>query len=83
MGIETLRVRLNFSETLIKEPLIFKASSLFKISPSILKADVQAEGWVLLDLSGAEYELEGALTWLKNQGVNIKSVRVLKEMYQW
>lgn len=83
MGIETLRIRLNFSETLIKEPLIFKASSLFKVSPSILKADVQEEGWVLLDLSGSEQELEGALTWLRNQGVNIKSVRVLEEVYQW
>mgnify|MGYP003653384668 CR=1 FL=1 len=64
MGLETVRIRLNFSKVLIKQPVIFKMAAIFKVSPSILKADVEEEGWVLLDLTGTVEEIEHALKWL-------------------
>ena len=63
MGLETVRIRLNFSKVLIKQPVIFKMAAIFKVSPSILKADVEEEGWVL--------------KWLTDKGVDVKSVRTV------
>ena len=72
MGIETVRLRLVFSEQLIKKPIIFEVTTLFEVVPNILKADIQAEGWVTLDLSGTPEEIEKALNWLYGQGVRIE-----------
>jgi|TARA_R110000744_G_scaffold47389_1_gene104331 ABC-type methionine transport system ATPase subunit len=77
MGLETVRIRLNFSKVLIKQPVIFKMAAIFKVSPSILKADVEEEGWVLLDLTGTVEEIEHALKWLTDKGVDVKSVRTV------
>lgn len=72
MGLETVRLRLVFSEQLIKKPIIFEVSTLFEVIPNILKADIQLEGWVILDLSGRPEEVEKALHWLYSQEVKIE-----------
>jgi|TARA_R110000824_G_scaffold92463_2_gene224315 ABC-type methionine transport system ATPase subunit len=72
VGLETRRLRLLFSEQLIKEPIIFQVSNLFDVIPNILKADIHEEGWVLLDLSGEPRELEKALLWLFYREVKIE-----------
>ena len=72
MGVETVRLRLVYSEQLIKKPILFEVATLFKVVPNILKADIQAEGWVILDLSGSPEEIEQALQWMYSQGVQIE-----------
>jgi hypothetical protein len=72
VGLETRRLRLLFSEHLIKEPIIFTVSNLFDVIPNILRADIQETGWVLLDLSGEPGELGKALQWLFCSGITIE-----------
>ena len=58
------RVRLTFEGTQITDPVIYQIGKDFKIVTNIRRAEVHAGvGWVILELDGAEAEIDLALAW--------------------
>ena len=71
----SFKIRLNFPEEKIKEPIIYKIGHEFKVITNIRKADVQEKtGWVELELTGEAAEIEKAVESLKVKGVKVEPI---------
>ena len=69
------RVRLTFPQNLIKEPVIFTMARQFNVVPNIRRARVtETVGEMVLELEGAEEDLEKGIQWLKEKGLEIELV---------
>jgi ABC-type methionine transport system ATPase subunit len=69
------RVRLTFPQNLIKEPVIFTMAQQFKVVPNIRRARVtETVGEMVLELEGAEEDLEKGMQWLRGKGLDIEFV---------
>ena len=69
------RVRLTFPQNLIKEPVIFTMAQQFNVVPNIRRARVtETVGEMVLELEGAEENLEKGIQWLKEKGLEIELV---------
>ncbi len=69
------RVKITFPEVLVDRPLVYNLSHMFKIETSIRRADVGAEtGWVILELIGAEDEIERGIQWAISEGVRVDPI---------
>ena len=69
----TKRIKLTFPQELIKEPLIFMMAKRFDIMPNIRRAKVtESVGEVVLELEGAEKDLEGGIAYLRERGVKVE-----------
>lgn len=68
-----IRARLVFPEQLVREPIIARLARRFEVEPSIRRASIdERSGWMLCELAGAAAEVEGALAWLAEQGVEVE-----------
>ncbi len=66
------RVRLTFEGEQITEPVIYQLGKDFEIVTNIRRAEVHADvGWVILELDGAEAEIDMALAWAAGKGVRV------------
>ena len=66
------RVRLTFPEALIKEPVISTISRRYDLQTNIRRADIrETTGWVILELSGEEEDLDEARRYLDEIGVRV------------
>ena len=71
----TKRIKLTFPQELIKEPVIFTMARKFDVMPNIRRAKVtESLGEVVLELVGAEKNLEAGIAYLKERGVTVESV---------
>ena len=71
----TKRIKLTFPQELIKEPVIFTMARKFDVMPNIRRAKVtESLGEVVLELEGAEKNLEAGIAYLKERGVTVESV---------
>ena len=69
------RVRLTFPQNLIKEPVIFTMAQQFNVVPNIRRARVtETVGEMVLELEGAEKDLEKGIQWLKEKGLEIELI---------
>jgi ABC-type methionine transport system ATPase subunit len=69
----TKRIKLIFPQELIKEPVIFTMAKKFNVIPNIRRAKVtESVGEVVLELEGAEKDLEAGIGYLKERGVKIE-----------
>ncbi|MCY4579643.1 MAG: NIL domain-containing protein [Chloroflexi bacterium] len=69
------RVRFTFPEQLITEPLIYNLGRNFEIITNIRRANVQERvGWVVLELEGAEDEIDRGLEWMTEAGVRVDPI---------
>jgi len=69
------RVRLTFPQNLIKEPVIFTMAQQFNVVPNIRRARVtETVGEMVLELEGAEEDLEKGIQWLKEKGLEIELI---------
>jgi ABC-type methionine transport system ATPase subunit len=69
------RVRFTFPENLITEPIIWQIGHEFKIVTNIRMADVDENvGWVILELTGDESEIERSIEWAQNKGVRVDPI---------
>ena len=67
------RVKLTFPQELVKEPVLFIMAKKFDIIPNIRRAKVTATvGEVVLELEGAEQNINSGIEYLKQQGVDIE-----------
>ena len=67
-----LRVKLTFPEHLIKQPLMGRLVREFDVLPNIRRANIEDEvGWIVCELAGHQADVEKALTWLADAGVQV------------
>ena len=69
------RVRFTFSADLVKEPIIYRLGRDFHVVTNIRRADVRADvGWVVLELEGAEADIQRGLAWVSDLGVRVDPI---------
>lgn len=67
------RIKLTFPQDLIKEPVIFTMAKKFDIMPNIRRARVtETIGEMILELEGAEENLNLGVKFLKEQGIVVE-----------
>ena len=67
------RIKLTFPPDLIKEPVIFTMAKKFDIMPNIRRARVtETVGEMVLELEGAEENLDMGVKFLKEQGIVVE-----------
>ena len=67
-----VRVRLTFPEELVREPVIARMTERFAVVPNIRRADVGEQGgWIVCELDGDPGDVDGALDWLRSEGVRV------------
>lgn len=67
------RVKLTFPQHLIKEPIIFTMARKYDVMPNIRRARVtETVGEMILELDGAEENLEKGIQSLREQGIEIE-----------
>ncbi len=69
------RVMFTFPEILITEPVIHNLGHKFNVITNIRRADVtESRGWVVLELDGAESDIETGLQWVRDLGVRVDPI---------
>jgi L-aspartate semialdehyde sulfurtransferase ferredoxin len=69
------QVMFTFPEKLIKEPIIFNLGRQFNIVTNVRRADVtEKKGWVVLELEGAEKDIDKGVAWVTGKGVRVDPV---------
>jgi len=67
-----VRVKLTFPEDLVREPFLARLARDHGVEPNIRRADVsEHEGWIVCELAGEPAKVEGALAWLRLEGVRV------------
>ncbi len=68
-------VMFTFPQELIKEPIIYHLGLKFNVITNIRRADISEDkGWVVLELDGAEKDIEGGIAWVTSEGVRVDPV---------
>jgi ABC-type methionine transport system ATPase subunit len=67
------RLKLIFGPSLVKEPVIYQLGRNFEIVTNIRRADVtKDQGWVLLEVSGEDDELDKGVEFMESRGVKVE-----------
>ena len=67
------RLKLIFGPSLVKEPVIYQLGRKFEIVTNIRRADVtKDQGWVLLEVSGEDDELDKGVEFMESRGVKVE-----------
>ena len=68
------RVVLHFPKNLLDQPVTSMAIERFSLRFNILRADITAdqEGLMVLGLVGEPEKIEGAIAWMREQGVSVQ-----------
>jgi len=67
------RLKLIFTSSLVKEPVIYQLGRKFEIVTNIRRADVSKDqGWVLLEVYGEPEELDKGVEYLESRGVTVE-----------
>ena len=70
--MKNVRVRITFPEALIRQPIIGRMVQEFNVMPNIRRANVEETvGWVICELGGDDEDVERALEWLHDLGVQV------------
>jgi ABC-type methionine transport system ATPase subunit len=65
-------LRLNYPASLLRQPILNELIRTFDLSVNILRAQISLEeGWLELQVDGAESELDRAIAWLDQQGIQV------------
>lgn len=69
------RLHLTFPEHLITEPVIYNLGKRFEIVTNIRRANVEERmGWVILEVEGAEEEIDKAVEYASGMGVQVSTI---------
>ena len=69
------QIMFTFPEQLIREPIIHDLSHKFNVVTNIRRADVsENRGWVMLEMEGAEGEIDRGIAWVMEKGVRVDPV---------
>ncbi len=62
----------SFPEALVDRPMVYEIITRFDVVPNIRRANVEAHsGWMILELSGADENLEAAVAYLEETGCTV------------
>ena len=66
------RLRLTFEKDKVADPVVSQMSKRFEVEFSIRRANVEADaGWMDLELTGDDAEIDRAIEWLEQSGVRV------------
>lgn len=69
------RVKFTFPPDLVTQPVIYNMGKEFHVVTNIRRANVTRDrGWVILEISGEEDEIDKAIVWSKEQGVRVDPI---------
>jgi hypothetical protein len=69
------RVKFTFPPDLVTQPVIYNMGKEFHVVTNIRRANVTRDrGWVILEISGGEDEIDKAIEWSKSQGVRVDPI---------
>lgn len=69
------RVKLTFPKDKVQEPIIYLLGKNYDVVTNIRRADVTDDrGWVIMEVEGAESDIERGLQWVKERGVRVDPV---------
>ena len=69
------RVKFTFSPSLVAQPVIWELGHKFPIVTNIRRAQVEDQvGWVILELTGEDDEIDKGLEWMQITGVRVDPV---------
>ena len=67
-----VRVKLTFPEDLVRQPFMARLVREHEVEPNIRRANVdEREGWIVCELVGEPAKVDGALDWLRGQGIRV------------
>jgi L-aspartate semialdehyde sulfurtransferase ferredoxin len=67
------RLKLIFGPDMVKEPVIYQLGKQFNLVTNIRRADVSRDqGWVLMEITGDEEELDRGVAYLESRGVKVE-----------
>ena len=67
------RLKLIFGPAMVKEPVIYQLGKQFALVTNIRRADVtRDQGWVLLEITGEQEELDRGVAYLESRGVKVE-----------
>ncbi len=70
MGV---RLKLIFPEQYVREPIIATMVREMNVTPNIRRASVEEHyGWIILELTGAVNDTDAAISWLRQQGIEVE-----------
>jgi ABC-type methionine transport system ATPase subunit len=71
MGVRTVKITL--PSELVQQPVVYNMARQFEIVTNIARASVSREqGWLVLELSGADDDIARAIDWARQQGVRVE-----------
>jgi ABC-type methionine transport system ATPase subunit len=66
------RVKFTFPADKVEEPVIYLLGITFDVITNIRRAEVSdVQGWVVLELEGAEKDIKRGLEWVRSKGVRV------------
>ena len=69
------RVKFTFPTALVTQPIIYNLGKKFEVITNIRRADVRDEmGWVILELEGANDEIQRGVEWVSSLGVRVDPI---------
>jgi ABC-type methionine transport system ATPase subunit len=69
------RLKFTFSPELVTEPVIYYLGHDFRVVTNICRADItEDQGWVVLEMEGADEDIERGLAWVAAKGVVVDTV---------
>jgi hypothetical protein len=69
------RLKFSFPPELVTEPVIYNLGHDFRLVTNICRADITEDrGWVVLDMEGADEDIEQGLAWVVAKGVEVGAV---------
>jgi ABC-type methionine transport system ATPase subunit len=72
---EHVRLFVSFPEELVDRPMIYEVVKRFDVVPNIRRANVeQHSGWVILELIGAQEQLDRSIASLEEVGCTVNTM---------
>jgi len=73
--VDKQRVKFTFPTALVTQPIIYNLGRKFEVITNIRRADVRDEmGWVILELEGANDEIQRGVQWVSSLGVRVDPI---------
>jgi ABC-type methionine transport system ATPase subunit len=70
--VSSAKVKLTFPEHLITQPIVARLAREQDVLPNIRRASVEGNvGWIVCELTGKPAAIDGAVAWLREEGVQV------------
>ena len=69
------RMKFTFPPDLVTQPVVYSMGKEFEVVTNIRRANVSGDrGWVILEITGTDDEVERAIQWAIEQGVRVDPI---------